>query len=122
MPMRPGQAAHLETTRQALRLAAMLQRRADQLLDLYQQLAGLPAEQPDDRAITQRQTAAKAVLNHFLLLQRLLPALQQQGGSEAAAAQIDAAALAAMLQGARRHAEPAADSGTDDEERSDAVG
>ncbi len=120
--MRPGQAAHLEATRQALRLAAIAQQRASQLLDVYQQLACPPAEPSDDRAITQRQAAAKAVLSHYLMLQRLLPVPPPPGEPEAAAPQIDAATLANMLHDARRHAESGADDDTKQKESCDAAG
>lgn len=105
MSIRQGLVAHLPATRQALRFAAHGHRRHEELLDIYFGLPPLP-EKIDDRAIAQRQTAAKALLQHMTLLKSLLPEMLPgmaedipEGG-----VLIDAVQLQAMVKEARQHA------------------
>ncbi len=94
----------------AQRFASISRRNAEQLLDLYETLTLLPAsiepQSGDIKKLTQNQTAAKAVLLHLHLLQRLLPSME--GMKPPAIANdnnIDAAQLADMMREARQHAQ-----------------
>lgn len=105
-------AAENHATALDTRFAAIGWRKAAELLEFYDQMPALPPPEPsglppDDRAITQRQTAAKALLGHYHLLRRLLPAGAAATSGELPPPLIDAAMLDSMLQAARQHAAPA---------------